>query len=225
MRKIGAHQVNLPVEEALKICIDCDFKVECIYWQRQDDWWRFFCVQKWNCIGLLGMFDSVVANDWLAWNMPVGHSTGLLSFKLESWRFCLILAEHWLHSLMNIKLNSQLKMMSSIISRMPRPNQVPKRFRGICWVFWLEDHFQKIFMKTKWVGKLEKIGTYLGLMGSKGHIVLTIWQDVVILSVPCMSMLFASHLTISSLSIHSSNNWGMLWNCISFSCKGCGLQT
>jgi hypothetical protein len=58
-------------------------------------WWNFRKkgnIQKWYCMDVLGIFDFMLVNGRVAWNMTAAETTtGFCWFVLPNWKFQLIL--------------------------------------------------------------------------------------------------------------------------------------
>jgi hypothetical protein len=164
-RRVGAQTVNLPIEVSLKRYtadnfmggvdnVDKDKKIGGAFTKKS-------MFKKWYRMGVLGVFDFMIVNGRVAWNMSSeDNNSGSRRFALSNWKFRLILSEQMIafrdeHSV-DIAREEALAFSASQFHG-HNPCEVPKGFRAMCCVCRLEEGFQSIFRKEKRVTELANI--------------------------------------------------------------------
>jgi hypothetical protein len=117
--------------------------------------------KKWYRMGVLGIFDFMLVNGRVAWNMAASETTvGFRRFVLPNWKFRLILCEQLISFRDESSVNvAQEEALVASIFKTPehQPAPVPTGYRGMCCVCRLEEGFQSIFRKEERMSELAEI--------------------------------------------------------------------
>ncbi len=107
--------------------------------------------KKWYRMGVLGVFDFMTVNGWVAWNLAAhDNDAGMRRFPLTNWQFRLILSEQMIAFRDETSVSfSREQELATSVSKLQghNPGSRPNGFRVKCCVCRLEDGFQSIFRR------------------------------------------------------------------------------
>lgn len=155
-RRIGSESVEFEIEEALKRYtrdnymggvdnVDKDKKIGGSFTKQAH-------FKKWYKMGLLGIFDFMVVNGRMAWNMSADDDhCQYRRFKLHNWKFRLILAEQMIafKDELAVDLTREAELNSAIWNIAHSPAIIQNRHRRTCCVCQLEEGIQSRLRKTE----------------------------------------------------------------------------